>query len=256
MKKTIKFQGVWSLLFLGMSKPLPETLKKIAARTEAQKAEYLKKKEALLAEAKATEAKIQERSKKYAQEYVEQVKAEIANEEKAAQEGSFFVPAEAKFALVIRIKGLNKLHPRVRKILQLFRLRQKGNAVFVRLNKATIEMLKRCETCVAYGYPSVETVRKILYKKGACLLNNQRLPLTTNQLVKVGLGQFGIESIEDLAHEIYTVGPNFSAAARFLAPFKFASPKGGMRKITRHYIEGGDYGHREEKINEFVLSMI
>ena len=239
-----------------MSKPLPETLKKIAARTEAQKAEYLKKKEALIAEQKATAAKIEERSKAYAQEYVASVKAEVEAEDKAIKDGAFYVPAEAKFALVIRIKGLNKLHPQVRKILQLLRLRQKNNAVFVRINKATIEMLKRCETCIAYGYPSVETVRKLLYKKGACLLNNQRLPITDNQLVKVGLGQFGIESIEDLAHEIYTVGPHFSSAARFLAPFKLASPKGGMRKITRHYIEGGDYGNREDKINEFVLSMI
>ena len=239
-----------------MSKPLPETLKKIQARTDAQKQEYLKKKEALLAEQKATEAKIQERSKGYAREYVEAVKKEIAAQDAAAADGAFYVPAEAKFALVIRIRGLNKLHPKVRKILQLFRLRQKNNAVFVRLNKATLEMLKRCETCIAYGYPTVETVRTLLYRRGACLLNNQRLPLVDNQLVKVGLGKFGIESIEDLAHEIYTVGPNFAAATRFLAPIKLHAPKGGMRKVTRHYIEGGDYGNREDKINDFVLRMI
>jgi len=42
---------------------------------------------------------------------------------KARAAGSFFVPAEAKVALVIRIRGINCLSPTVRKILQLFRLR-------------------------------------------------------------------------------------------------------------------------------------
>lgn len=235
---------------------MTESLRKIEERKKAQKDAYLKKKEELLAKAKANEAKIQERSKKYAAEYVASVKAEIDAENKAIADKAFYVPAEAKFALVIRTKGTNKLHPDVRKILKLFRLRQKYNATFVRLNKATIEMLKRCTPQVAFGYPSVEMVRKLIYQHGAASLNGQRLPITDNAIVKVGLGQFGIESVEDLAHEIYTVGPNFAAANRFLCPFKLHAPKGGMRKVNRHYIEGGDYGNRENLLDALVERMI
>lgn len=61
--------------------------------------------------------------------------------------------------------------------------------------------------------------------------------------------------MEDLVHEIYTVGPNFAKAARFLWPFKLSPPLGGYKKITNHFVEGGDYGNREDKINELIRKM-
>ena len=68
--------------------------------------------------------------------------------------------------------------------------------------------------------------------------------------------QFGIESVEDLAHEIYTVGPNFANACRFLWPFKMNQPAGGWRRIRRHYVEGGDYGNRENLIDDLIKRML
>lgn len=46
--------------------------------------------------------------------------------------------------------------PTTKKILQLFRLRQLNNATFVRINKATINMLHRIEPYIAYGYRRVQ----------------------------------------------------------------------------------------------------
>ena len=65
--------------------------------------------------------------------------------------GTFYVPAEPRVALVIRIRGINKLNPKVVRILRLLRLRQLHNAVFIRINKATINMLRRVEPYIAYG---------------------------------------------------------------------------------------------------------
>ena len=48
--------------------------------------------------------------------------------------------------------SINGLHPKPRKVLQLLRLRQINNATFVRLNKATINMLRIAEPYIAYGY--------------------------------------------------------------------------------------------------------
>lgn len=47
--------------------------------------------------------------------------------------------------------SINGIHPRPRKVLQLFRLRQINNGVFVKLNKATLNMLKIAEPYVAWG---------------------------------------------------------------------------------------------------------
>ena len=45
-----------------------------------------------------------------------------------------------------------RVSPKVRKVLTLFRLNQIHNAAFLKVNKATLEMLKLVEPYVAYGY--------------------------------------------------------------------------------------------------------
>ena len=69
------------------------------------------------------------------------------------------------------------------------------------------------------------------------------------------LGKHNIICIEDLIHEIYTVGPHFKEANNFLWPFQLSCAKGGMSKKRKHYIEGGHAGNREEQINTLIRSM-
>lgn len=47
--------------------------------------------------------------------------------------------------------SINGIHPRPRKVLQLFRLRQINNGVFVKLNRATLNMLKIAEPYITWG---------------------------------------------------------------------------------------------------------
>ena len=50
-------------------------------------------------------------------------------------------------------------------------------------------------------------------------VNKCRIPLTNNEIIQKELGEkSGINGMEDLVHEIYTVGPNFKAANNFLWP--------------------------------------
>ena len=117
-------------------------------------------------------------------------------------------------------------------------------------------MLRIVEPWVAYGYPSVKTVRDLVYKRGYGKVDKQRIALSDNAIVEDHLGKHGIICIEDLIHEIVTVGPNFKQASNFLWPFKLSNPNGGFRKRKfKHYIEGGDLGNREEQINGLVKSM-
>jgi 60S ribosomal protein uL30 len=158
---------------------------------------------------------------------------------------------------VIRIRGIIGLSPKVRKILQLFRLRQINNAVFVRVNGATINMLRTIEPYIAYGYPNLKSVRELIYKRGYGKLNGQRIPLSSNTVIDAALGQFGIKCIEDLVHEIFTCGPNFKEASNFLWPFKLNSPrKGFIGKKMTHFNEGGACGQQGVYINQLVKKMI
>ncbi|MFN9908960.1 MAG: hypothetical protein ACK56F_23030 [bacterium] len=61
---------------------------------------------------------------------------------------------------------------------------------------------------------------------------------------------------EDLIHEIYTCGTNFKKVNNTLWPFKLRCPKGGFQAKRHGYHNGGDFGNREEMINELVRRML
>ena len=76
----------------------------------------------------------------------------VALRRQARSAGNFFKEPEAKIAVVVRIRGINQVSPKVKKILQLLRLTQVHSAVFVRLNSAMQQMLTLVTPYIAYGY--------------------------------------------------------------------------------------------------------
>ena len=93
-------------------------------------------------------------------------------------------------------------------------------------------------------------------RSGHGKVDKQRLPLTDNSLIEAQLGEHGIICMEDLIHEIYTVGPHFKEASNFLWPMKLSSPSGGFGNKLKHFNEGGQAGLRGEKINGLIKQMI
>lgn len=140
--------------------------------------------------AKKKKLEIFKRAEKYVKEYRQRLRQEIQLKREAKKAGNFYVPDEARLAFVIRIRGINQMHPRPRKVLQLFRLRQINNGVFVKLNKATLQMLRIVEPYVAWGYPSLKTVHDLIYKRGYAKINGRRIPITDNTIVENALGRF------------------------------------------------------------------
>ncbi|KAF2156630.1 60S ribosomal protein L7 [Myriangium duriaei CBS 260.36] len=235
---------------------VPETLlkkrKSQEKEREARSAELQKKRQAN----KEKRSTIFKRAESYVKEYRDTEREKVRLTRAAKAEGSYYVPAEPKLAFVVRIKGISKIDPKKRKTLQLLRLLQINNGVFVRLTKATIEMLKIVEPYIAYGYPSIKTIRELVYKRGYGKIDKQRIALTDNALIEEHLGKYGIVCMEDLIHEIATVGSNFKQVSNFLWPFKLSNPNGGFHKRKfKHFIEGGDLGNREEHINALVQRM-
>ena len=123
--------------------------------------------------------------------------------------------------------SINEIAPKPRKILQLLRLLQINNGVFVKATRATQQMLRLVEPYIAYGYdlfisivrwicylflisePNLKSVRELIYKRGYGKVDKQRIPLSNNAVIEEALGKFDILCVEDLVHEIVTAGPNF-----------------------------------------------
>jgi len=236
--------------------PVPEhVLKAKVVRAKEEKLRVLAHKKL-----KTKEQKVRRIAFNHAKKYIEEYKAErknlVAQRRKARSEGSFFAEPEAKVAFVVRIRGILGVAPKPRKIMKLMRLNRINKGVFVKLHGATIPMLKLIEPYVAYGYPSLSTIKQLVYKRGHVKINKSRIPITDNMIIEQHLGRFGIVCVDDIVHELYTAGPNFSKVSRFLWPFTLSNPRGGFRQKRTHFIEGGDAGNRQEFINKLVKRML
>merc|ERR1719446_89310 len=181
------------------------------------------------------------RTLKYDKEYATFQRKLISARRQAKTAGNFFVEPEPKLLFVTRIVGIIKLSPKPRKVLQLLRLKQLNNV----------------QPYVTYGYPSLKTVRELVYKRGFGKVSKCRIPLSDNEIISQNLGEFGIHGMEDVVHEIYSIGPHFKQVTNFLWPFKLSAPRGGFRCKRHGFCEqrGGDWGNREELINELISRM-
>jgi len=238
------------------TKAVPETILKKRRTQRERIAEASKRRADARKKSSKTRQIIHNKAEKYAREYRSMERSLIRFKRQAKANNNFYVEPEAKLAVVTRIRGITGLAPKPKKILQLLRLRQINNTVFLRLNRATLTMLKLVEPYVAYGYPNLKTVKELVYKRGFAKINGQRIPIMDNKQIEKALGAHGIICVEDLIHEIYTVGPHFKEANSFLWPFKLTTPKGGWNYVKTHFTEGGDAGNREELINKVLRKMV
>ncbi|KAL1499149.1 hypothetical protein AB1Y20_013660 [Prymnesium parvum] len=239
--------------------PVPESVLKKRKRQE--KWEEDAKAAAAAAETKGAAAKAEafKRAESYVKTYREQEQSLVTLKRAARVKGTFYVEPEPKLLFVMRLRGINGMHPKTRHIMKVLRLLQIHNGVFMKVNKATMNNLVKVDPYIMYGYPNLKTVRDLIYKRGFAKVNGQRVAITDNTVIEANLSEKtkgAVICLEDVVHQIYTVGPYFKECSKFLWPFKMSSPVGGFSRIRNHFVEGGDAGNREEYINELIRRML
>jgi large subunit ribosomal protein L7e len=233
--------------------PQPEAQKKKRERNLANEKKRLEQSAAIKKKNAVTRKKIFLRAQKYAKQLAAD-RNNVAHLKKQAEErGNFYVEPEPKLGFAVRVRGQRHVDPKSKKILDLLRLRQVNNGVFIKLNKASINMLRLVEPYVAYGYLDYETTRALIYKRGYAKVNGQRIPIVDNSVIEKALGEkYDVLCVEDVVNQIYNVGPHFKEVNNFLWPFKLRTPKGGYESIKKHFILGGSFGNREEYMSELI----
>lgn len=164
-------------------------------------------------------------------------------------------PAKYRLAFAVRIREIKGVSARVRKVIQMLRLRKIFSGTFVRINKGSLEMLKAVEPYVAWGYPNLKSVRELILKRGQAKLDKRKVPLTDNTIIEERLGTHGIICLEDLIHEIYSVGKNFRVVNNFLWPFRLSVARHAARDKAGLLREIGEPGARGEDINRVIRQL-
>ncbi|CAH2350101.1 ribosome biogenesis protein Rlp7p [[Candida] railenensis] len=144
---------------------------------------------------------------------------------------------DSKLLFIVRVpdhtKGL-KIPSKARKVLNLLRLKKSNTGVFVKVTPTTIPILKIISPYILAGKPSLNSIRK-LFQKRACIsaideeTSEPRIvKLDNNAVVEEKFGEeFGYICIEDLIHEIVTMGADFKTISNWLMPFKLNVPVSG-----------------------------
>ena len=126
--------------------------------------------------------------------------------------------------------------------------------------------------------PSLNSIRQMIMKRGHIKTEKGHLPLTDNKLVEDALGlqclgclhdivrklmkysnlagEHNIICIEDIIHEIATLGPHFKDVNALIWHVKLNPPTKGWKKLARPFGKGGDFGSRGDKINSLLQTMI
>ena len=242
-------------------KSIPESVLKKRKRAEKWEAANKAKAADEATKSKKSTEEAFKRAEAYVKQYKDQEESLVTLRRAARKAGTFYVEPEPKLLFVMRLRGINGMHPKTRHIMKVLRLLQIHNGVFVQANKAVMNNLVKVDPYIMYGYPNLKTVKELIYKRGHAKIGKppQRVPITDNAMIEDNLSEKtkgAVICIEDLIHQIYTVGPYFKECTKFLWPFKMNNPVGGFSRIRHHFVEGGDAGNREEYVNELIKRML
>ena len=138
--------------------PVPESVLKKRKRQEKWEEEKQAKAAAAQTAGEEKRKETFKRAEAYVAEYREQEKLVVTMKRAARKAGTFYVEPEQKLLFVMRLRGINGMHPKTRHIMKVLRLLQIHNGVFMKVNKATMNMLVKVDPYIMYGYPNLKTV--------------------------------------------------------------------------------------------------
>ncbi|KAJ4959358.1 hypothetical protein NE237_026469 [Protea cynaroides] len=130
------------------------------------------------------------------------------------------------------------MHPKTRKILHYLRLKRIFAGMFVKANDGIMDMLRRVEPYVTYGYPNLKSVKELIYKKGCGKIDGQRVPLTDNNIIEQALGKYGIICMQKILYmRLLLLGCILKMLSVFCGPSSSTSQKKGHNVILFNGLE-------------------
>lgn len=149
---------------------------------------------------------------------------------------------EEQLLFVIRVPNHTKgliIPEKPAQVLKLLRLEKPNTGVFVKQTKLTYPLLRMVSPYIVTGKPSLASVRQ-LFQKRATISESQEegeplsVKLDNNQAVEDQFGDdLGFICIEDLVHELVSLGESFKKVSYWLNPFEMNAPVTGWKPEAR-----------------------
>ncbi|MEM3066988.1 MAG: 50S ribosomal protein L30 [Nitrososphaerota archaeon] len=152
--------------------------------------------------------------------------------------------------LAVRVRGSVGASKEVLSTLRMLNLPRANYATIVRNTSSSLGMLRKVQRYVTWGEPTLETVKRLLVKKGE-LDGGKRLD---DERVKA----LGFNSIDELAEKIFSGEVTLSQLKeKGLRPFFRLHPprKGFKHSIKRPFKDKGEFGYRGQEINSLAVRM-
>lgn len=148
---------------------------------------------------------------------------------------------EPTLLFVVRVKGPSaaNIPHKAFKVLSLMRLIDTNTGVFVKLTDKVYPLLKVIAPYVIIGKPSLSSIRSLIQKRSRIIYQRpgeeepREIALNDNNIVEEKIGENGIICMEDIIHEIATLGDAFSTCNFFLQPFKLNREISGFSSLNK-----------------------
>ena len=155
---------------------------------------------------------------------------------------------EKKSILVIRIRGTINVSQRERDTMRFLRVDKNNYASLIDDRADYKGMLQKAKDWITWGEPTVETVTKMLVKRGRAT-GDVKL---TEESVK----ELGFASFEDMAQKIVNCEVGMHQIEGLKPFFRMHPPRKGFKKsVKRPYKSKGELGDRGEEINKLAVRM-
>jgi len=165
----------------------------------------------------------------------------------------------AKLVFVVRIREPIGMPRNVKKALTTLRLKSVNEGVFCCYDESTRKKLQLVEPWVTYGIPSKMMIADLIRRRGHGWVDGKRIPLKDNTIVENALGEKtngAVICVDDLVHELYSVGDEFAKVKSFLWTFQLAAPRSKFQKEKLEFKDGGDYGDRGGLMDDLIRQML
>jgi large subunit ribosomal protein L30 len=151
--------------------------------------------------------------------------------------------------IAIKIRGTIRANRKVRETLQMLRLKNTNNAVFIDDTPSFLGMLNVVRHYVTWGEPSSEVIQSLIEKRGR-LIGNKKFNESYMERI-------GYSSLTELAEAIYNGQIKYRDLPNICPVFKLSPPSKGFKgKTKKPYRTGGELGPRGEEISELLKRMI